>query len=427
MAMGEHEHRYPTEGFALTYTPEQIADAYLANGKNQSAAAAAVGCSRETVQRLLKVAAEQGLLGTAPVLPGFRISQTTSTPKGDFVQQKPEHGGEFVLPAGHAIKGVSALVDPDGREIIKWIKTREQLSAVDIAETLKNAFADWTPAALPVPAPAFQYPDLLTLIPCNDWHVGMFAWRRETGSDWDLRIAEDTIGSGIEDAISRTPPSATAIVLGGGDLTHADNNKNQTARSANQLDVDGRHQKVVETAGRLMVRTIDAALRRHGEVIVRNLKGNHDEETATSIAWFLHAWYRNEPRVTVDLDQSLFFYHRFGKVMLAATHGHEAKLTDMPMIMAHRRAEDWGATKFRYAHGFHIHHKSKYATEGEGVIMESHQAPIPQDAWHYGSGFLSGRSLMTITYHRDFGEVGRVRVAILDAANDNRKSEELVA
>jgi hypothetical protein len=86
----------------------------------------------------------------------------------------------------------------------------------------------------------------------------------------------------------------------------------------------------------------------------------------------------------------------------------------MPSIMAHRRSEDWGVTKFRYVHGFHIHHVSKYATEGHGVISETHQAPIPQDAWHFGAGFLSGRSLQSITYHRDFGEIARCRIAILD-------------
>jgi hypothetical protein len=214
-------------------------------------------------------------------------------------------------------------------------------------------------------------------------------------------------------------------VLGGGDLTHADNNMNRTSRSSNPLDVDGRHQKIIETAAMLMVHTIDEALKRNKHVIVRNLKGNHDEETAPAIAWFLLAWYRNEPRVTVDVDQSLFFYHQFGKVMIGATHGHEAKLTDMPQIMAHRQAEMWGATRFRYAHGFHVHHKSKYATEGGGVLMESHQAPIPQDAWHFGSGYVSGRSLQSITYHRDFGEIGRVRVAMLPkAANDNQQKRE---
>src|SRR5690606_37401359 len=104
------------------------------------------------------------------------------------------------------------------------------------------------------------------------------------------------------------------------------------------------------------------------------------------------------------LDQSLFFYHQLGEVMLAATHGHEAKLRDMPQIMASRRPEMWGATRYRFAHGFHVHHKSGFIAEGGGVVCESHQAPIPQDAWHYGAGFVSGRSLQTITYHSQMGE-----------------------
>lgn len=407
----------------MTYTPEQIATAYLECDRNQSATALKVGCSRETVQRLLRVAAERGLTGTDPVMPGFRISQTTITPNGGkFIQQKPERGAEFAVPDGHSVKGVSALVDADGRTIQRWVKTKAEATAIDIAAILAERFKDYAPAALPTPAPAHFAEDLVTLIPCNDWHVGMFAWHRETDNNWDLKHAETLIGGGIEDAIARSPASGTAIVLGGGDLTHADNNNNQTSRSANQLDVEGRHQKIVEAAGDLMVRTINAALRVNGRVIVRNLKGNHDEETAPAIAWFLRAWYRNEPRVTVDLDQSLFFYHQHGQTMLAATHGHEAKLSAMPSIMAHRRAEMWGATKFRYAHGFHVHHQSKFATEGGGVIMESHQAPIPADAWHFGSGYLSGRSLQTISYHKDFGEISRVRVAMLDTAapaNDN--------
>lgn len=100
--------------------------------------------------------------------------------------------------------------------------------------------------------------------------------------------------------------------------------------------------------------------------------------------------------------------------MIGATHGHMVKIKDMPSIMAHRRAADWGTTRYRYVHGFHLHHSAKIATEGNGVVCEVHQAPIPQDAYHYGSGYLSGRSLQAITYHGEFGEIGRVRTAILD-------------
>lgn len=401
--------------------------AYREHGTKQ-AAADSLGWTRSKMRRHLHRAAERGLLGPAETLPGYRIDSLTTTPAGTYVKQRKEHGDKWQVPEGHAVRGVSALVDAEGRIIQQWQKTAVEPTATDIAETLKAAFADYEPAALPHPAPAVSDMDLLTLIPCNDWHINLLTWGRETGTNWDLEIAERVIGRGIDDAIARSPSAGIAIVLGGGDLTHSDNSENRTARSGNVLDVDGRYPKGIEVACRLKVRTIDAALRRNRHVIVRVLPGNHDEHTAVAVAYFLLAWYRNEPRVTVDVDPSLFFYHQHGDVMLAATHGHTVKLQNMPQIMAHRRAEMWGVTKFRYCHGFHIHHQSKFATEGGGVICESHQAPIPQDAWHYGAGFLSGRSLQTITYHARYGEISRVRVAMIDggdepvaraAANDN--------
>lgn len=381
-----------------------------------TAAAAALGWTRSKIQRHMRRAAERGLLGPLKAKPGYVLKSIASkAADGSWVKQVKEPGIEFVVPDGHRVTGVSALVDAEGRVIQSWQKTREEPSALDLADTLKTAFADFKPAAKPAKCPAVVDLDFLNLIPCNDWHVNMLAWGRETGTNWDLPIAERVIGDGIVDAIDRTPKAGLGIVLGGGDLTHADNNENRTSKSNNVLDCDGRHQKGLEVATRLMVRTVDAALRRNREVIVRILPGNHDEHTSAAVAYFLLAWYRNEPRVTVDCDASLFFWHRFGQVMLGATHGHTVKLANMPSIMAHRRAEDWGATKFRYIHGFHIHHSSKIATEGNGCICESHQAPIPQDAWHYGAGFLSGRSLQTITYHSRLGEISRVRVAMLDA------------
>lgn len=366
-----------------------------------------------------------GEMGFAPVLPGFKISQVSSTREDgevirDYIQQKPAGTQGYEPKPGQKLKAVSSLVDRRNNTVVlEWMKTAEEkVSLADTVALFREAFREFDGRAKPVPKPSGTRGQLLNLFPCNDWHIGMFSWGRETGTNWDLKIAYDAIGQGIVDLIERSPKAKTAVILGGGDLVHADNNSNETAKSHNKLDVDGRHQKVVETAGKLLVLGIDTALTRHDEVIVRILKGNHDEETSSKIAWFLYAWYRNEPRVTIDCDESLFWKWQHGKVMLAATHGHATKLTDMPMVMAHRWAKMWGETMFRYAHGFHVHHSSKYATEGHGVISESHQAPIPQDAWHFGSGFLSGRSLQSITYDARYGEVSRVRVAMLDAEMD---------
>src|SRR5690606_17224342 len=91
--------------------------------------AKALGVSRETVQRHLRQAAERGLLGVAPVLPGFRISQTTSTPKGDFVQQRPDYGPQFEPTDGLAVKGKTSLVSGDGRIIHQHVMERADTKA----------------------------------------------------------------------------------------------------------------------------------------------------------------------------------------------------------------------------------------------------------------------------------------------------------
>ncbi len=380
-------------------------------------------CSVQQHLRKVRLRAQAGELGFKPVLPGYRIARVTeqTNPDGSLrarsVEQKLAPGEPFAMPDGHMVKGVSALTDPDGRVIQQWVKTkRGERDPFAVAAALKGAFKGLRGRGEPVPQPASCLDSQLTLYPLPDLHVGMRAWGRETGVNWDLKIAERVLGDALRSLVAQAPAAAEAIVLGGGDLIHSDNQDNRTARSGHALDVDGRYPEVVRAAARLLVGLVDAALARHERVIVRILKGNHDEHASVAVAYFLLAWFRHEPRVTVDDDPSLFFKHRFGKVLLAATHGHAARAERMPELMAHRYAADWGETLFRYAHMFHLHHKRLMASEGGGVVVETHQAPIPPDAWHFGSGFLSGRSLQAITYHRDYGEIGRNRIAILDAA-----------
>lgn len=400
--------------------PDEVllkAVALRAGHPSSASAAREAGIPVETFKYHLKLASARGLAGFKPVLEGFEVKEVSSKVGDSWVRQTRERGPEFEVPAGHAVKGISALVDGEGRTVQQWIKTKEGvLDPLQIAEGLKASFSDYEPAAIPAPRPPAPASNLLTLLPCNDWHINMSAWGKQVGTSWDLKIAEPTIGDAVVDTISRSPSSAECLILGGGDLSHINGRSNATASGTPQ-DTDSRYQKGVEVLTRLMVRTGDAALLHHEHVTFRILKGNHDEDSSIAIAYFLLAWYRNEPRVTVDVDPSDYFWFRFGQVLLGACHGHQSSnhIAKMPGIMAHRRAEDWGATKFRYVHGFHLHHSAKIATEGNGVICEIHQAPIPQDAWHFNSGFLSGRSIQAITYHAEFGEIGRVRTAIMDA------------
>lgn len=202
--------------------------------------------SVEGLASIERFAAERGWTGTDPVMPGFSIRKTTRQTDGDgtvqkeWITQAKAPGARFEVPAGHVVKGVSSLVDAEGRTTQTWVKTREGVDPLDVVADIKAAFEDYAPRARPVPAPASFSEDLVTLLPLADWHIGMHCWGRETGTDWDLRIAEEVIGRAVENVMERSPASGLGIVLGGGDLMHADNQDNRTARSGNQLDVDGR-------------------------------------------------------------------------------------------------------------------------------------------------------------------------------------------
>lgn len=323
--------------------------------------------------------------------------------------------GAIVQPApqGHRVRGVSTLYDAKtGEAISQWVRTAQDgsLSIEEAVAIAKGAFED-LPASTPIPPPIAANSDLLTLLALPDLHLGLYAWKGDSGGNWDLQIALDTYRKVMGQVAASAPASDLAVILGGGDYLHANTDEYRT-QSGNVLDGDGRTDKVIQAAIQLAVFQVDLALQKHRAVVARFLKGNHDSYVSIAVSHALAAWYRNEPRVTVDTSADLYWWFRFGKVLLGAAHGHTVKITEMPLIMANRCPEDWGATTFRYVHMFHVHHKTQHVFEGGGVIAESHQSPVQQDAYHHGRGYLSGRSMQSITYHRELGEIVRNQVAV---------------
>lgn len=400
---------------------EEVVSVYRESGFNRAETARRLNKAPSTIFSNLAQAAKHGMLDTRPVMPGFQITSVSTLRREDGaivhenIRQKPVREGVFTLPEGHRIRGVSALVDSDGNVINQWVKTKEgDLDPLAVVDAIKEALDGYERPGPPSPAPDASDDDLLTLYPLGDAHIGLHVWHKDGEADWDLKIAEHVIGNAMQAVIASSPPASNAVILLGGDTLHADNGSNMTPRSGNTLDVDGRYQKIIGTACRLVVNIIEWALTKHQHVTVRLLRGNHDDHACVAVQYHLAAWFRSEPRVTVDLDPSLFWWHRFGKVLLGATHGHEAGPKEMPGLMAMRRPEDWGATVHRYVHTFHLHRSELRIATHNGVPCEVHETPIPKDGWAYGRGFQSGRSVQSITYHRETGYRGRCVETIAD-------------
>jgi hypothetical protein len=390
--------------------------AYELHDRNQTLAAEALGISRYAIQHTLRTAAKRGLLGTKPVLPGYEISKTTAETNEvgeivrEFIQQRPAREEPYETPAGHVIKGISSLVDSQGNIIQQWIKTQKDKVLPDLIEAIKAAFEGYKGIVPLVRGPTACDLDIMSVYPIADQHNGLLAWGAETGESYDLKIGADLLRSCASRLIDQSPPSHEAVILNLGDWQHTDDQKNMTPRGGNLLDVDGRYFKVLTTGVQLMMDVVELALQKHNMVTVRNIPGNHDPHASIALTVALANAYSKNERVFVDDDPSPFWFKRFGQSLLGATHGHTLKPDKMAMAMAVLKREDWGNTRYHHFYFGHVHHDS--AKEVGDVRVESFQSLAARDAYSVAGGYVSGRSLTSITFDREQGEVGRHRVNV---------------
>lgn len=370
------------------YTDDELREAVHIRSQHPTnkAAAKALGVREQTMTSRLRAAAQRGIDGSVP----------------------------SAVPTGFQVKGTSKLYRKneagDWEERLQWVKTKEDENFHQVVQALKEALESYQGRAELTPKPQHVDADLLSIYPIADQHLGLMAWGQETGEDYDLKIGSERLRTCARRLVAQSPNSKHAVILNLGDWQHADDARNVTPQSGHHLDVDGRYMKVLTTGVEVMMDVIDMALTKHDNVLVRNLPGNHDPHASIALTVALAAFYHREPRVTIDDDPSEFFYYRFGNTLIGANHGHRIKPADMAMMMAARRREDWGATKFHYFYFGHIHHIT--AREVGGVVVESFQTLAARDAWSHAKGFSSGQSLTSITHHIEDGEIGRHRVSI---------------
>ena len=392
----------------------ETVEAYKAAGGNAAETARRLGKSVSTVKDRLYTAAARGLLGTAPVLPGFRISRISTGPRGETIEQKPEPEGVFTMPEGHALKGVSAYLDGQGNVVGQWVKTKAgEFDPLAHAEAIKEALSEFVLPPLPsIPQPEAPKSDTANVFVIADPHMGQLSWEDETGAgNYDIKIALQTIRENFDRLVSNTPEAEQGVILGLGDNAHVDGYKPLTPQSGHFLDADGRYPRILKATTGYFLHAIAASLLKHTSVLVRVLPGNHDPATSISVAHALSMRFHDEPRVTIDDSPDPYWWWEWGLCLVGAHHGDKGKMKDLPMTMAARNAEAWGRTKFRHIYTGHIHHQT--AMELGGVIVESFRAVTAPDAYNAGQGYSNGRSLRSITLHKQDGEIGRQTVNIV--------------
>lgn len=408
-------------------TDEQIAEAVqaLETHGSQCAAAAALGLARSTLQARLRRAAERGLLGTKPVLPGFAIKSIAGkTESGEWIKQAREAGEVYEAPAGQALKAQSVLTDAEGRVLMTWHKTGVDKDAQMAAfAAMVDALKEDLPRVTMMLPPASVEADLLNQFVVTDSHFGMLAHREETGADYDLKLAEQLLLDWFSAAVAGAPQAHTAVLAQLGDLLHHDSLESVTPAHRHVLDADSRLHKVVRVVIRTLRRIVDMLLQKHRHVHVVMASGNHDPASSVWVRELLATIYENEPRVTVDTSPMLYYSYEWGSTALFYHHGHKRNVNNVDATLAGMFRELFGLSQYAYAHVGHLH--SDEGRKSALMYVERHETLAAPDAYAAGGGWLSGRSAKVITYSRRYGEVGRstLRPEMVAgryaAANDN--------
>lgn len=321
----------------------------------------------------------------------------------------PDHDMTRTVPDGYQVKGVSTYYNADGKPSGQWVKSSaDELRRQEIIQATFDAMANDLPRVDKIVYKGVPIQTLCNLYTMTDCHVGMLAWHKEGGEDWDLKIAERTLTGCFEQMVMSSPEAGTGIVAQLGDWLHFDGMVAATPSSGHPLDADGRFSKIVEVSVRILRRLVDFALARHKKVIVLMAEGNHDLVSSIWLRTIFRALYENEPRIFVIDSELPYYVHQHGDTMIAFHHGHIKKNDALPMLFAAQFPKVWGTTTKRYAHTGHRHHVEE--KEHSGMTVVQHPTLAARDAYAARGGWLAERQVSAITYHAKWGQVSKITV-----------------
>ena len=123
----------------------------------------------------------------------------------------------------------------------------------------------------------------------------------------------------------------------------------------------------------------------------------------------LCALYEDEPRITIDRSPDVYYCYEHGLTSVFAHHGHKAKFDNLDAVLTAKFREVFGRTKYSYVHVGHYHHNR--LKESALMTVEQHRTLAAPDAYASRGGYISGRDAKVITYHKRFGEIGRISLS----------------
>lgn len=296
-----------------------------------------------------------------------------------------------------------------------WLKRNTKNIAInDIKERVLKEIKSFAPVYPKIEYKKFTDPVMLE-VNLFDFHFGKLVWGKESGKNYDLKIAKKLFIDCVKKIINLASPYQVEKVLFivGNDFFNVNSSAAQTFSGTPQSE-DDRWKKTFHEGWKLVRDAIDM-LTAIAPVDVVDIPGNHDFESAFYLGEVLAGVYEKNPNVIVDNNPKLRKYYRYGNNLIGFTHGKDEKINELPLIMANEAGKDFSDTTYREWHLGDKHHKKDIkwiATEEiKGVTVRILRSLSATDQWHYSKGYINNvRAGEAFIWHKKNGLICNLSV-----------------
>jgi ribosomal protein L31 len=310
----------------------------------------------------------------------------------------------------------STIQHKNGEVIQQWDRVKPIVSVEEVTAFLNSRIPI---SLLDLPPVDNCNESLMLEWPVFDAHHGMLAWAAESGNDYDHKISRHLQIAAGKILFASFGKVKKALIILGGDNQTADNRSGTTEKSHNVLDTDTRFPKMVWCSYETAVSCIEIAAHFAETVDVIVLSGNHDYHAAIHLTIQLHAHFRNQKNINVDISPEKHRFYMWGNTAFMATHGdvNEKRIAPFAMQQILRRglAKGQDIERIMVRMG-HLHKRGRKTpdmlTEEDGVVVERFPTLAAQEAYSIEGAYTSCRATSANLWHDKHGKYGGREITI---------------
>lgn len=253
---------------------------------------------------------------------------------------------------------------------------------------------------------------LMAEVNIADLHLGKLCCVEQNPEEYNCQLAEETFLRLAAEICAelRGKPLEYITFPGPNDFFHFDT-KLQTTTKGTPQDTDVLHSRLFNVGTEMLVRCIEMLVE-IAPVHIIYVPSNHDELMGYHAIKFLEAWFRQDPRVTIDASAYPRKYQLYGKTLIGYAHGDKEggngtreKASRLASLMPIEAKALWGQADYHEMHAAHLH-SEQMIQEINGVIVRRISSPAAADTFHTEHGYLGAvRKAQTFIYDKTRGLV----------------------